>query len=49
MTLMHGLGEQLGGELRITGSPGVTLRLTFPGEQPGQPVMQVGNGSVIES
>ena len=43
MTLLHRLGEQLGGELRITGSPGVTLRLSFPDEQPGRLVVEAGN------
>ena len=32
MTLMHGLSEQLEGALRITGPPGVAIRLTFRDE-----------------
>jgi two-component system, sensor histidine kinase PdtaS len=35
MTLMHGLSEQLGGELVITGHPGVTIRLVFAEEPLG--------------
>jgi two-component sensor histidine kinase len=35
MTLMHGLSEQLEGILRITGSPGVAIRLVFRDEQLG--------------
>jgi two-component sensor histidine kinase len=44
MTLMHGLAEQLGGELRLSGPPGVTLRLSFPDAQPGRPVTGAGYG-----
>jgi two-component sensor histidine kinase len=35
MTLLHGLSEQLGGQLRITGSPGVAIHLLFHDEQLG--------------
>jgi two-component sensor histidine kinase len=35
MTLMHGLSEQLGGVLHISGPPGVVIRLVFQDEQLG--------------
>jgi hypothetical protein len=35
MTLMYGLSKQLGGELTITGTAGVTIRLIFQDEQLG--------------
>ncbi|MBD0255833.1 MAG: ATP-binding protein, partial [Cytophagales bacterium] len=37
MTLMHGLSEQLEGILRITGAPGVAIRLVFRDEPLGAP------------
>jgi two-component sensor histidine kinase len=35
MTLLEGFGRQLGGELRISGSPGTTIRLVFEEERMG--------------
>ena len=35
MTLLHGLSEQLGGQLHITSSPGVAIHLVFHDEQLG--------------
>jgi two-component sensor histidine kinase len=35
MTLMYGLSKQLGGELTITSSPGVSINLIFQDEQLG--------------
>jgi two-component sensor histidine kinase len=32
MTLLHGFSAQLGGELRMTGPPGLTLTLVFQEE-----------------
>jgi hypothetical protein len=33
MTLLHGFGGQLGGELTITNQPGLTISLVFAEEQ----------------
>jgi two-component sensor histidine kinase len=33
MTLLHGFSEQLGGELTLSGPPGLTINLIFQEEQ----------------